>query len=393
MFHVAVKQASPRPKAAAGGFVVLIILSLSFVVGAGIVSFSFLLIGDTHVDKEILRLRDSDNNNRSEQEVKGDASIKESGSSNETGTLSDKRIIVKMEDLLKRMAQKNTQLNKKLNKKEEEIDFLKNYLSYYDPIDICKHPECRQRDPRGSIWLGRHRGLALMLRKIDSTRNSNMQRYNNLAYIMVPKAGSTTMKSKLNCEGWTETVWLSPTTGRSTWDPLIFTMIRDPGERVASAYSTIMARGRSFARKTYLSLPKPPKNTTVASSAWEEHFQKSIWEMMNSVKKNGWENTKFHWNEHIIPQVEFMRGLNVSHIGCIGSINETLAKLHLAADAAADGEEIRMNQYERNNKMPSVKFGSYAMLSVETKALIREVYEEDYALFDSLCTGSNSDRK
>ena len=100
-------------------------------------------------------------------------------------------------------------------------------------MDICKRSECRQRDPRGSIWLGRHRGLALLLRKysIDTT-NNNLQQYNNLAYVMVPKAGSTTMKNKLNSEGWTETVWLSPTTAgrKTTWedDPLIFTMIRDP---------------------------------------------------------------------------------------------------------------------------------------------------------------------
>ena len=116
--------------------------------------------------------------------------------------------------------------------------------------------------------------------------------------------------------------------------------------------------------------------------------------MMNAVKMNGWNNTKFHWNEHIIPQVEFMRGLNVSHIGCIGSLNETLAKLHLLDDGGGGGgvdeEGVRMNQYERNDKMPSLKFGSYALLSVETKALIREVYEEDYALFDSLCKLNNN---
>jgi len=103
---------------------------------------------------------------------------------------------------------------------------------------------------------------------------------------------------------------------------------------------------------------------------------------MNSVKKNGWNNTNLHWNEHIIPQVEFMRGLNVSHIGCIGSINETLAKLNLLGTE----KKVSSNQYEHNSEMPSVKFGSYDTLSLETKALIREVYDEDYALFDSLCT-------
>lgn len=373
--------ASPRPKAAVGGCFVLILLcalSLSFLIGAGLLSFSFstLLIGDINYKKIY-------NNNG--EPAKGDESI-----------IEESRIIIKMQDLLKRMAQKVTQLNEKLNKKEEEIDSLKNYISYYDPMNICKHPKCGQRDPRGSIRLGGHRGLALLLRRIDSS-TTKLERYNNLAYIMIPKAGSSTMKNKLSSKGWTETVWLSPPIGRrrSTLDPLIFTMIRDPGERVVSAYSTIMARGKRFgsARKTNLYLPKTPKNTTSAS-AWEEHFQKSIWKMMNAVKMNGWNNTKFHWNEHIIPQVEFMRGLNVSHIGCIGSLNETLAKLHLLDDGGGGGgvdeEGVRMNQYERNDKMPSLKFGSYALLSVETKALIREVYEEDYALFDSLCKLNNN---
>mmetsp|Transcript_22099 Transcript_22099/g.34709 ORF Transcript_22099/g.34709 Transcript_22099/m.34709 type:complete len:110 (+) Transcript_22099:575-904(+) len=105
--------------------------------------------------------------------------------------------------------------------------------------------------------------------------------------------------------------------------------------------------------------------------------------MMRSVKENGWNTTNFLWNVHIVPQVEFMRGLNVSHIGCVGSINETLTKFDLTGGA---GTKVKKNQYEHNEKMPSKKFGSYAMLSVETKTLIREVYEEDYALFESLCT-------
>ena len=122
LFHAAIKEASRRPK---GGCFFLIILSLSFFVGAaGILSFSFLLIGATHDDKEIW-LRDADINN-----MRGhDASMKESSSANETSTLSGQQLIVKMEDLLKRMAQKNTQLNNKLHKREEEIDSLKNYLS------------------------------------------------------------------------------------------------------------------------------------------------------------------------------------------------------------------------------------------------------------------------
>ena len=247
-----------------------------------------------------------------------------------------------------------------------------------EPMNICNRHDCRQADPKGSTWLGKHRGLGLMLHTKNKT--TNMQQY-NLAYLFVPKAGSSAMKSTLQNAGLTRQVWLSPTTGTSALDPLVFTMIRDPGERVVSAYSTLVSRYNGhFAGVTRLSLPNAPKNNTDA--AWKKHFQQSIWKMMNSVKKNGWNNTNIHWNEHIIPQVEFMRGLNVSHIGCIGSINETLAKLNLLGTE----KKVSSNQYEHNSEMPSVKFGSYDMLSLETKALIREVYDEDYALFDSLCT-------
>ncbi len=44
---------------------------------------------------------------------------------------------------------------------------------------------------------------------------------------------------------------------------------------------------------------------------------------------------------------------------------------------------FKKNQYEHTDKIPSKKFCSYEMLSVETKTLIREVYEEDFALFES----------
>ncbi len=105
--------------------------------------------------------------------------------------------------------------------------------------NLCKHVSCRQADPPGSARLGRDRGLALMLPKHKSMRR------NDLAYLFVPKAGSSTMKDTLRSAGMTEQVWLSspiPINGTSTLDLKIFTLMRDPGERVASAYSTIMAR-------------------------------------------------------------------------------------------------------------------------------------------------------
>jgi hypothetical protein len=96
--------------------------------------------------------------------------------------------------------------------------------------------------------------------------------------------------------------------------------------------------------------------------------------MMNVVKSFGWGNNKpsadSHWNEHIVPQLEWMKGIN---------IGEFLEQYDLP-------KPIDDNHYEHNiTTMPEEKYASYEFLEEETKSLIMELYAEDMELFESTC--------
>jgi hypothetical protein len=185
--------------------------------------------------------------------------------------------------------------------------------------------------------------------------------------------------------GKIEKVWLSSAYGiaLTNYNPFIFTVIRHPGERIASAYSTIMSRyGGRFSHNKNFS-PTPDNTTDIA--AWSLHFSESIRLMMNTVKQIGWNTTLLFWNVHIVPQVEFMRGLNISHIGCLHSINETLKQMHLGPL-----QNFKTNIYEHTDNMPTEKFASYDLVDEETKTLMKELYAEDYKLYEETCVDSNT---
>ncbi|KAL3797707.1 hypothetical protein HJC23_000252 [Cyclotella cryptica] len=213
-----------------------------------------------------------------------------------------------------------------------------------DPKQLCKSVDCKTPgrcvlpydciypDPPGAPRLNTHRGISLLLNWKDCSTVQQCL----LAYLMVPKAGSTLVKSTMSATGEAEPVWLSPADGTALTNnnPLIFTLIRDPGERIVSAYSTIMSRkGAVFGRVNnevpLRFLPSPADVNDIV--AWTHQFKQSMHLMMLSIKNNGWYNSKTNpvWDEHIIPQVEFMRGLNVSFIGCVSKVNEVLVKFQL----------------------------------------------------------------
>lgn len=102
---------------------------------------------------------------------------------------------------------------------------------------------------------------------------------------------------------------------------------------------------------------------------------------MSTVQEVGMNNTRWAWNEHVRPQIEFMRGVNFAYIGCIDSMKEALTELGLNATLPPE----KSNAYQHNDNMPMEKFGSFDVLDEETKALIREVYREDYDLYESTC--------
>lgn len=249
---------------------------------------------------------------------------------------------------------------------------------------VCRNAQCRQPDPPGTISLvENHRGLSLML---HDWKNCSALTSCDLAYVVIPKAGSTITKNTIASSAGKrrkENVWLSPLDGKisTNYNPIIFTVIRHPEERVVSAYYTILSRsGGNYGSIKGIHeaqiFPKSPDNTTDIGQ-WSHHFTESIKSMMGSIKRIGWKRA--YWNVHIIPQIEFMRGLNVSHIGCIDSINETFALLGLRSDVKVG------NVYEHNMNMPKEKFASFDMLDEETKALMRELYADDFKLYKANC--------
>lgn len=253
------------------------------------------------------------------------------------------------------------------------------------PKTICNNRKCMQPNPPGAIRLEgeSHRGLALLL---HDWKGCNTTQQCNLAYVMIPKSGSTATKNAIKfTSGKIEKVWLSSADGTAltNYNPFIFTVIRHPGERIASAYSTIMSRyGGRFSHNKNFS-PTPDNTTDIA--AWSLHFSESIRLMMNTVKQIGWNTTLLFWNVHIVPQVEFMRGLNISHIGCLHSINETLKQMHLGPL-----QNFKTNIYEHTDNMPTEKFASYDLVDEETKTLMKELYAEDYKLYEETCVDSNT---
>jgi hypothetical protein len=104
--------------------------------------------------------------------------------------------------------------------------------------------------------------------------------------------------------------------------------------------------------------------------------------MMSTVKTFGWANTPSadsHWNEHIVPQVEWMKGLNVSHIGCVDAIDDVLDRFNLP-------HPLEDNYYEHNETtMPKEKYASFDLIDGETRELIMELYADDIKFFESNC--------
>ena len=247
---------------------------------------------------------------------------------------------------------------------------------------LCTNSECMQPDPPDVTALGMYRGLAHFL----SAKDCNEHEQCTIAYVVVPKSGSTTVKNAMEESIHdSEIGYLSPEDGTEAtqFNPFIFTVLRDPRKRIVSAYSTLLARESRYGLvngKDYF-LPKPPDDTT-NTFLWKQHFRLSLHQMLSMVKSLGWENRPSidsHWNEHIVPQVEWIKGLNVSHIGCVDSMSDVLTKYGLS-------EPSKDNHYEHNiTTMPKEKYASYDLLDDETKALILELYDEDIKLFESTC--------
>lgn len=211
----------------------------------------------------------------------------------------------------------------------------------------------------------------------------------NIAYLYIPKAGSTfvrnTMKQQENQIMLKQRVSLSK--HYSLPDQFTFTLVRDPLERLVSAYSTITSRydgcfGKcriSALRSVRLDIPLPQESGNIAD--WKTHFIQWIDKVVDGVNQYGFENPKCRWNEHIIPQIEFLRGNDLQHVGCAENIETTFREINLHYNTS-----LRRNNYERSGSMPSDRFHSVSLLSHAVKERILTIYSEDYDLHNAFCS-------
>ena len=210
----------------------------------------------------------------------------------------------------------------------------------------------------------------------------------DLLYIYVPKAASTTIKKVLAREArkknWrmTKNVHIKKlNTSKST----LFSVIRHPYDRIASAYSTLTSRMKGLAgmcKDTNFQIiaPHTPQNTSNIQE-WEEHFRQSLTTWLEGViQSGGFKNKSCNWDVHFAPQIEFLKGYPVRHIGCTQTLSTTFDFLNITKTLSTVA-----NAYENNRKMPKKKFQSHALLSKYTKELIDRVYEEDFWLFNTFC--------
>ena len=225
---------------------------------------------------------------------------------------------------------------------------------------------------------------------------------NNLLYINIPKSGSTFIGSSLRAENKRNknsakedntiaSIEYTTNLGDfNTSEYTTFTMLRSPQERLISAYSTIMTRYHGIVGTCTFVSPQegktinvgsPPAPNTNDTTQWKSHFTTAIDTWLQSFHKYGFNNPNCKWNEHIIPQVEFIKGSDIKYIGCTERAHDTLMALNISYNSSSTAD----NSYERNIRMPKEKFQSYDLLTNNAKKLLDEVYADDYVAHRCFC--------
>lgn len=222
-----------------------------------------------------------------------------------------------------------------------------------------------------------------------------MLKDDKLLYIYIPKSGSSTMRATLQGNR----VKLR---NLNSSNYFTFSIIRNPRDRLVSAYATIISRDGIILKCqddknnsnviTYSSppYPKSTRNTTEEEllQAWNDHFVESLQYWMSILKdKDIRSDDDCRWNEHVIPQVEFLRGYKLSHLGCIETMNTTYDIISSVTSTL--NPLIPKNTYEHKGSMPKYKFQSLDLLPPDLIHLMDKVYAEDMALYQAVCKPSN----
>ena len=227
-----------------------------------------------------------------------------------------------------------------------------------------------------------------ILRKGVSLKTSS-----NLIYIYNPKTGSDTIRYALRGEversnKLSKGIILNKTDlQRLQHSSFVFTSVRHPEERITSAYSTMVNRlyqkGWAHNRDVQYNITRCPESSTDIS-AWEDHFRQMVHEWMTTVDIFGWNHPDLWYDQHLIPQIEYLKGYNISLVCCTNAMERCFSNIGL------NQPKIVRNSYEKASFMPVKKFQKFDLLTEESKALVRKLYADDYILFNTFCE-SNGD--
>ena len=207
----------------------------------------------------------------------------------------------------------------------------------------------------------------------------------SLVYIYIPKCGSSSMKTILKGEQ-------VEMDGFNATGCFTFSMLRNPRERIVSAYSSIMTRDErgvlgvceGKTRETYQAPPLPPVNASI--DIWKEHLVMSVSYWINILEDVKLDSPDCSWDSHLIPQIEFIRGFNLSWLGCLEDVNQTYERMNQHATTVhVSPSANKTNSYEHVKGMPSEKFQTVDLLPDSVIQGIDKVYAEDWALYRAVC--------
>ena len=197
---------------------------------------------------------------------------------------------------------------------------------------------------------------------------TSMNRTVRLLYVRIPKAASTSLTAGM---GRNQTRRVIADAAKYH----VFTVIRDPLERIVSAYSTVVSRGGAFGMcgRIQMQTLRGPNSTSI--DAWQRHFVASLELWVTEIARRGW--TSCRWNEHLVPQVEYMKGWPIKEIVCMESLGNFVRTWSIPPSIH--------NTYERDAMMPKTKFTQTALVPNETRAMVRKLYAVDYEMRGLFC--------
>lgn len=203
----------------------------------------------------------------------------------------------------------------------------------------------------------------------------------NLVYIYNPKCGSSSMRTILKGKE----IEMS---GFNTTGYFTFSMLRNPRERIVSAYATMMSRNKGMAGvckgREFQAPPLPPADASM--DTWHTHFISSVSYWIDTLEKKKLESRDCFWNSHLIPQIEFIRGFHLSWLGCLESVNQTYQQMNQHATTVHISPSTRKsNSYEHVKGMPKEKFQTLDVLPNSVIRRIDKVYAQDWELYRAIC--------